>query len=1111
MKNLSHFILSFLLIVCLCSFEESKQKIYNIANYGAVGDGVIINTQTIQQIIDQCAEEGGGTIVVPKGIFKSGALFFKQGVNLHLEKGGVLKGTVNTDDYPVVDTRWEGIEQPWRSAFINVFGLNGFKLTGKGTIDGSGEEWAKIEWSSLMFGRPRLIAVQNSKNVSISDISVKNQACWGVFILYSHNVNIRDLTIRAAHYIPMSDGIDIDSSIRVHISDCDIDVNDDCIAVKSGKDEDGRRVGKPSENILIENCHFRYGHGGVSIGSEMSGGIRNVEVRHCTMEADNWAPVRFKSQPGRGGIVENIVYHDLTLKNTRQAFEFNMEWRMVPPIKPPSDPLPVIRNIKIINVSGTVEKVGIMHGLPDSPIQNVSFQNCHIKAKRGFVLENVENIDLSGLHITVEEGEPIVIRNTALRTNVFHKESLSSVSNPTAGEVATRFKNPPPQYSLSFYWGWDGKVTEEVIARDLDEFRSNNVSVVTIEPGYDMDSPYLSKGWFEKAETAVRLAKERNMCVYLVDEGKYPSGFAGGKISEEVPEFTMKALIVAEKINISKGESLSRDLSPEILSAAAYNKVDSTTHILDIGNGRLNWTAPAGDWEILLVKSDFRSSSTRSVNNPERSKNTRHALIDYLDSAATRKFIEFTHEKYAERMQHEFGKTILGFRGDEPDYSIRGIPWTTTLFETFERVKGYDVRPYAAFFFAPALTEEQWRVRADYWDVWSTLFAENFFKIQADWCANHHLDYLVHLNHEDKMVDLIRSTGDFFKAMRYVQMPGVDAIWDQIWPEDNMPVYPKYASSAAHLFGRPRSFTESFAAYRPQPNIDQAKWIIDYQLVRGINMVEAMFVPASTSGKSGMRGWLADEKFSAVAKYVQRACYLLSQGTPAAKIAVYFPTTSIWLGNNGAEESALTLMQKLLDMQLDFDVVDEQSLQSSMKLENGRFINLSGQLYSTVIVPPVSVISKKALSRLKEFKKEGGEVIFLGDQPKLVVDWTFRDAKGPADITWAVHEPLSDLTDAVLGALPPADFHLAHPAPSIKYTHRKWNDADLYFVFNESNQMQDLTITLSGKGKVQLWDAMTGEIQDIADVVTIQEGIRINLQLEPWSTRFFVIDNNDVL
>ncbi len=138
----------------------------------------------------------------------------------------------------------------------------------------------------------------------------------------------------------------------------------------------------------------------------------------------------------------------------------------------------------------------------------------------------------------------------------------------------------------------------------------------------------------------------------------------------------------------------------------------------------------------------------------------------------------------------------------------------------------------------------------------------------------------------------------------------------------------------------------------------------------------------------------------------------------------------------------------------------------------------------------------------------GGTVIFIGTPPQLIADRTFFDATGPADISWAVHEPLSDLTDAVLGVLPPADFHLAHPASSIKYTHRKWNDADLYFVFNESNQTQDLTITLSGKGKVQLWDAMTGEIQDISDVVTAQEGIKINFQLEPWSTRFIVIDND---
>jgi polygalacturonase len=258
-------------------------------------------------------------------------------------------------------------------------------------------------------GRPRLMAIQNCKNVRISGLNIRNQACWGVFVLYSHGVRITGLSIRARHDIPMSDGIDIDSSTGVLISKCTIDVNDDCIAIKSGKDEDGRRVNRPAEDIIVEKCDLQYGHGGVSMGSEMSGGIKNVMIRNCVVEADNWAPIRFKSQPSRGGVVENITYRNLVLNNTRKAFEFNMEWRMVNP-RPPSDPLPVVRNVKIINVRGTVGTVGDMHGLDESPIRNVEFKNCHLKAKTGFKIENVEDIDLSGLSIEVESGPEIIRR-----------------------------------------------------------------------------------------------------------------------------------------------------------------------------------------------------------------------------------------------------------------------------------------------------------------------------------------------------------------------------------------------------------------------------------------------------------------------------------------------------------------------------------------------------------------------------------------------------------------------------------------------------------------------------------------------------------------------------
>jgi polygalacturonase len=389
-------------------------KRYPITSYGALGDGATVNTKAIQSAIDRCGQSGGGTVVVPQGTFLSGAIFLKQGVNLLVEKGGVLKGTTNIDDYPLIPTRWEGTEEPWTSSFVNAEGLTDFEISGEGTIDGSGEEWVKNapargsqQGSQPRRGRPRLIGIQNSKRVRIAGLNLHNQAVWCLFILYSEDVTAENLKITAGHNIPSSDGIDIDSSKKVHVNNVFIDVNDDCISIKSGKDADGLRVNRPAEDILIENSHFAYGHGGVAMGSETSGGIRNVEVRNCVSDSGNWAPIRFKTQPSRSGVVENITYRDIELHETRQAFEFNLEWRMVPPIAPPAKVLPVVRNVKIINVSGDVTSVGVIHGLADSPIRDIHFENCNITAQKGFKLDHARNVDLSGLHIQVKEGDAV--------------------------------------------------------------------------------------------------------------------------------------------------------------------------------------------------------------------------------------------------------------------------------------------------------------------------------------------------------------------------------------------------------------------------------------------------------------------------------------------------------------------------------------------------------------------------------------------------------------------------------------------------------------------------------------------------------------------------------
>lgn len=393
-----------------------------VTDYGAVANGLTVNTKAIQATIAQCASAGGGVVVIPKGTFLSGAIFLKQGVDLLVEKDGVLKGTTNLDDYPQIWTRWEGTEELWTSALVNAEGLTDFEISGEGTIDGSGEEWVKNSAAlrsaataqgglaaapAALRGRPRLIGIQNAKRVRIVDLNLHNQAVWCLFILYSEDVLADGLRITAEHNIPSSDGIDIDSSRRVRVNKVYIDVNDDCISIKSGKDADGLRVNRAAEDILIENSHFAYGHGGVAMGSETSGGIRNVEVRNSVMDSGNWAPIRFKSQPSRGGVVENITYQNIQLHQTKQAFEFNLEWRMVPPIAPPAKILPVVRNVRIINVSGDVEAVGVMHGLAGSPIQGVTFEGCAITADTGFKLDHARQVDLKGLQLQVKSGKAI--------------------------------------------------------------------------------------------------------------------------------------------------------------------------------------------------------------------------------------------------------------------------------------------------------------------------------------------------------------------------------------------------------------------------------------------------------------------------------------------------------------------------------------------------------------------------------------------------------------------------------------------------------------------------------------------------------------------------------
>jgi hypothetical protein len=700
----------------------------------------------------------------------------------------------------------------------------------------------------------------------------------------------------------------------------------------------------------------------------------------------------------------------------------------------------------------------------------------------------------------------ILLLSVFLQTLLFAQSAREKITNPTVDQLAAHFKDPVPEYGPTVTWGWQGYMDNATINRDLDSLQSHGFRMVTIEGGR-MTDPYLSVGYFRLIKYAVDAAKKRGMKVWIIDEGKYPTGFAGGLFSKERPDLKMQALIAAERIDVAAGKTIVRKVASNMVSAVAYN--GDSSEVISIHNGTIYWTAPEdkGDWKVIIAGHVFRTSPTRASNNPNGAKDTSNSLCDYLNPKAAKQFIQFTHEQYKKYIGSEFGKTVIGFRSDEPAYSY--TPWTPDMLSEFKKQKGYDIRPYLASFFLRHPTEQEKLAKADYWEVFSNLFRDNFFKVISDWCVKNNLEYEDHIDHdgpEDSktMLALGRSEGDYFKDMRYLQIPGIDVIWHQLWPgEANN--FPKLASSAAHLFGRPQVFSESFAAFQPVPNIKQVKWVINEQLVGGINLFEIMFYPASTGQQRAFHGFMASDSFPAVMEATHRKDYILSNGVPAAKIGVYFPTPDLWLGDTLANYSTWNIAQQLLVHQRDFDFVDDQSLDSELELKNGSFINHRGQAYAAIIIPAVRIISENILKRLKVFAEQGGKVIFIGGTPFLVKEKTFLDAGLSKDINWAIKESGNTLTSKILQALPKPDVHLDTACADIRYLRRHLKDGEVYFFFNESNQRQARTATINGKGLVHVWNPENGKIIPVGGSY-IQKGFtKIPLDLAPYESRIIVL------
>jgi len=612
-----------------------------------------------------------------------------------------------------------------------------------------------------------------------------------------------------------------------------------------------------------------------------------------------------------------------------------------------------------------------------------------------------------------------------------------------------------------------------------------------------------------------------------------------------------------------------------------------------VTGGNIAWTAPAGgDWTVQVVEHVFRTSPTRSDANPTRAKDSSNSLEDYMNPEATAAYLEYTHQGYYNAMPELFGTTILGFRGDEPDYSIAGLPWTPKFFDTFQQVKGYDIRPYLGALLLSAggggrprpaaaapgatttpaaaqaartppsppakLTDAEQRAKGDYYDVFSQMFRDGFFKPQGLWCAAHGVEYQVHLNHEEMEMELVRSEGDFLRDMKYVEEPGIDAIWHQIWT-DTVSDFPRLASSAAHVYGHPRAFTETFAAYRPEPDATMARYILNEEVVRGVNVIETMFYPATAPAgtapepaptaptaatvapnaaaaapmrpRGGPSALMRDPGWPALMQYLERLTYVMSMGRPAATVALYIPSSSMWLGDAASDTAFVSSERMLAERQIDFDIINQNALAEDLKAGPGFLESMSGNQYRTVIVPSATILTQAELDRLRALAKGGGKVFFLGRTPTLIEGKTMLDARAAtaADFAWATVEtsaqlPPTPTPPAAAPATPPGpqvvpaaietalstvigtrEVALDTPDTALKVMTRRLKDADVYFFFNEGAQGSSHSVTLKTAGKtVEAWDAAIGTVSPVASTAA-KGGVTVKLELKPYETELLTV------
>lgn len=454
-----------------------KKDTFNILNYGAIADGLTLNSTAINKTIDACAARGGGTVLIPAGLYVTGPILMKSNINLHLDRGAMVIFSPDFNQYPIVRSSFEGVEAARCQSPVTAEGLENIAITGRGILDGNGFYWRPLkkdkvtetEWRNHLkkyggvltedkknwyssekalkglkennigkltagkelkdfedvkdFLRPSLIRINNCKNILIEGVTFENSPAWTTHINFSEHVTIRNLTVKNPWYGTNTDALDLDCSRNVLLENSSFDTGDDGICIKSGRDEEGRKRGVPTQDVIVNNCTVYHGHGGFVVGSEMSGGVKNLYVSNCNFIGTDIG-LRFKTTRGRGGMVENIYVSNINMKDiVGEAIIFDMYYMAKDPIvlagekrEPPKvemkavdETTPQFRNFYLRNITCNGASKGIfVRGIPEMHVQNLWIDNAVLQADEGIDIQEASNINLNNITMLSKDTKPVI-------------------------------------------------------------------------------------------------------------------------------------------------------------------------------------------------------------------------------------------------------------------------------------------------------------------------------------------------------------------------------------------------------------------------------------------------------------------------------------------------------------------------------------------------------------------------------------------------------------------------------------------------------------------------------------------------------------------------------